>query len=426
MPKSRDFRRIVIISIILFIICVLGLFIILEYNLANMSRDVTKQNVAIVGAVLSQHPELEEEVVKIVTKEIPEEQVILGKEVLEKYNYNNLVGHRNQIAMILTSTNMRNQLLILTSSLFAIGIGVYLYGMKQLSNKIERLYIASERVINGDFRVRLTEDGEGSISILNHQFNKMSNIIKKNYEILNSEKSFLKDTISDISHQLKTPLASLVMFNELMLDDEDMDPETRRAFLEKSKIQYDRMEWLIINLLKIARIEAGAIEFKRDQVSVEDLIQASVKAVEAKLMQNNQSVVVVGDTDIKIICDFKWTEEAITNIIKNATEYAPTESDIVVRIQKNPTTSTITIKNTGPQIDPNEINYVFRRFYKSSSSMDSVGIGLNLTKSIIEGQGGVIAAQNVTDGVEFIITFMNSSYGIKMMDKRAKLKAGSD
>lgn len=426
MPKSKDFRRIVIISIILFIICVLGLFIILEYNLANMSNDVTKQNVAIVGAVLSKHPELEEEVVKIVTKEIPNAEVNLGREVLEKYNYNDLVSHRNQIAMTLTSTNMRNQLLILTSSLFAIGIGVYLYGMRQLSNKIERLYVASERVINGDFRVRLTEDGEGSISILNHQFNKMSNIIKKNYESLNSEKSFLKDTISDISHQLKTPLASLVMFNELMLDDEDMDPETRRSFLEKSKIQYERMEWLIINLLKIARIEAGAIEFKRDQVRVEDLILASVKAVEAKLMQNNQRVAVIGDTDIVLLCDFKWTEEAITNIIKNATEYAPLESDIQVRIQKNPTTSTITIKNTGPHIDPKEINYVFRRFYKASSSMDSVGIGLNLTKSIIEGQGGVIAAQNVPDGVEFIITFMNSSYGINKPIKRSKLKAGSD
>ncbi len=416
MPKTKDLRSILIISMVLFLICLLGLYIILEYNLEKISIDVTNQNIAIVGAVVSQNPELEDSIVKIVTKEIPQEDINRGRDILNRYNYNELVTHRNQIALAENSINMRNQMLIMTSALFFIGIGVYLYGTRQLAKKIERLYVASERVINGDFRVRLSEDGEGSLSILNHQFNKMSNIIKKNYESLNSEKLFLKDTISDISHQLKTPLASIVMFNDLMLDDEDMDAETRKAFLEKSKDQHERMEWLIVNLLKIARIEAGAIMFKKERVKVEDLITSSVKAVEARLMQYDQVVRMIGDLNTELICDFDWTEEAITNIIKNATEYAPKGSSIDVKIQKTPTLNTIIIKNTGPQIDPKDINYVFRRFYKSSSSADSVGIGLNLTKSIIEGQGGVISAQNVSDGVEFVISFMNPNNRYRQLD----------
>ncbi|MDO5718773.1 MAG: HAMP domain-containing sensor histidine kinase [Tissierellia bacterium] len=407
MLRSKEMKAVLICFIILFLLNLITTFVIVEYNLNSISKSLSKQNIAVVGAILSENPELEDTIVPIVTKEIGDREFELGRNVLDKYNYNELVGHRNQIAIINGAPDFWYQIVISISSYFLIGVSVFLYKSRQIGKKIERLYLASEKVINGDFRVRLTEDGEGPISILNHQFNKMSTIIKKNYENLNREKLFLKDTISDISHQLKTPLASIAMFNELMLDDEDMDIETRREFLEKSKLQYERMEWLIINLLKIARIEAGAIKFKKDRVNMMDVVKESIKAVEARLIKCSQKVVIDSHDDVSFIGDFEWTEEAISNIIKNATEYAPEGSDIIVNIRKSATISMVSVKNSGPHIDAKDINYIFRRFYRSGSRKDSVGIGLNLTKSIIEGQGGIISARNVTDGVEFTISFMN-------------------
>ncbi|MDO5689131.1 MAG: HAMP domain-containing sensor histidine kinase [Tissierellia bacterium] len=406
MPKSKEMRRLLASFVILFTVFLLVEYLILEAGFLSISEKITDQNRAMVGAMLNSHPELEEEVIQIVTKEVPENLVQIGRDALEKYNYNEFISHRNQIALAEAAFNLRSQMLILLLVILFFGLVLFIWTYRSIRKKIERLYLASEKVINGDFSVALVEEGEGSLSVLNHQFNKMSQIIQNNYALLNREKSFLKDAISDISHQLKTPLAAALMFNELMLDDEDMDPATRRDFLEKSKLQYERMEWLVVNLLKIARIEAGAIDFKRELMPFMSVVDAAIRGVESRLMEASQTIDVRGDTKAQFVGDAKWTEEAITNILKNATEHSPEGATITIILKEDPTVRSISIRNPGSHIQEEDTSRIFRRFYKSGEKSDSIGIGLNLTKSIVEGQGGMISATNVEGGVEFTIAFM--------------------
>lgn len=411
MSTGSEFRKLVFAIFMVFICFIFGVFILLNVYNRDISKGITDQNTAIVGAVVKNNPDLESTIVPIVTKEVLKEDYNLGKEILDKYSYDEFLSTRDQIAISLPISNLTYGLLaILIFSFLIVLFLIWIY-TKSYTRQIERLYMASERVINGDFSYGLMESGEGSISILNHQFNKMMYIIKNNYENFNQEKIFLKDTISDISHQLKTPLSSLVMFNDLMLDDEDMDLETRREFLLRSRDQHERMQWLIVNLLKIARIEAGAITFKKEKVRFEDVIDSAQVGIGGNLMKKNQKIVKIGDMSTCFIGDFEWTEEAVSNILKNATEHAPENSNIEVEITNTSTTSMLSIKNNGDLIPEKDINYIFRRFYRASSSSDSVGIGLNLTKSIVEGQGGVISVENLADGVKFTISFMRENKG---------------
>lgn len=407
MFRSKEFKIVFLSVLFTSMACLIMTYFYFNVYFKEVSKSVSKQNMAIVGEILKNHPELEEEVVPVMTKEIDREALEIGRKVLNKYDYTDELEVRNQIAITLITNKamLRVMIIILAFSTFSL-VAFCLYSF-YLSYRIKRLVIASEKVIDGDLRVRLVEQGEGYLSLLNHQFNKMTGIIKNNYDILNKEKIFLKDTISDISHQLKTPLASLVMFNDLLLENEDMPLETRREFLEKSRLQYDRIEWLIVNLLKIARIEAGAISFKKEVTKLLDVVKKSKAQIEGKLLEFDQKIEIEGDLEAVFLGDEDWTEEAVSNIMKNATEHAPKSSTIRVKIVETPSVSSIYIRNKGEKIKDKDINMIFRRFYRSSASKDSVGIGLNLTKSIVEGQGGTVSCQNEVDGVSFVISFMN-------------------
>lgn len=413
MPRSKESKRLIFILFISLVFLMIGSQLILRYNIRRVNLRLTAQNQAMIGAVLTKYPELENDIVPIITKEYTTEDRIKGEQILDKYQYNEWMDQKNQILLAGILKDMSTEFLVFTAGLAFVAALFGYVQYRSVTKKIERVYVASEKVVNGDFSMQLREEGEGSISILNHQFNKMARIIQLNYEHLNREKLFLRDTISDISHQLKTPLASLIMFNDLMMDDEEMDPETRKIFLEKSRNQYDRMQWLIINLLKIARIEAGAISFREETVPVMQLIEVSRMAVESLLFQKNQQIVVTGDTQASYIGDFHWTEEAIANIFKNATEHAEPSSTIEVELEESTVFTKIMIRNHGPLVSPEDLPHIFQRFYKSvhNANSDSVGIGLNLSKTIIEGQGGIISAKNLFDGVEFTITFFRKDMG---------------
>lgn len=407
MFRSKEFKIVFLSVLFTSMACLIMTYFYFNVYFKEVSKSVSMQNMAIVGEILKNHPELEEEVVPVMTKEIDQEAVEIGRKVLNKYDYTDELEVRNQIAITLITNKAMLRVILIIISLAAFSLtAICLYSF-YLSYRIKRLVMASEKVIDGDLRVRLVEQGEGYLSLLNHQFNKMTGIIKNNYDILNKEKIFLKDTISDISHQLKTPLASLVMFNDLLLENEDMPLETRREFLEKSRLQYDRIEWLIVNLLKIARIEAGAISFKREVTKLLDVVKKSKAQIEGKLLEFDQKIEIEGDLEAVFLGDEDWTEEAVSNIMKNATEHAPKSSTIRVKIVETPSVSSIYIRNKGEKIREKDINMIFRRFYRSSASKDSVGIGLNLTKSIVEGQGGTVSCHNEVDGVSFVISFMN-------------------
>jgi signal transduction histidine kinase len=233
----------------------------------------------------------------------------------------------------------------------------------------------------------------------------MANRLENSLSVLKREKVFLRNMISDISHQLKTPLSSLIVINDLLLEDKNMDLNMKQNFLEKERTQLERMEWLTINLLKVARIEAGAIEFKKEKVLLKDILNIALSALNHRL--ENQVLEIEGDENAIFYGDKEWTGEALINIIKNAIEH--NRGKINISLEETPLFSSIIVRDNGEGIDEKHLPHIFERFYKVSSEVkpESIGIGLNLAKLIVESQGGTISVKSKkNEGTEFTMTFL--------------------
>lgn len=250
---------------------------------------------------------------------------------------------------------------------------------------------------------------EGDVAILTTSLNYMGERVNNSIQKLKEDKENLKDFLSDISHQLKTPLASLVMFIDLMKENEDMPKEDRAKFLEKCDEQEVRMEWLIMNLLKVGRLEAGAINFKRERQPLKETIELAVSSLVGEVERKNQKLIITGDLECEIVHDREWLGEAISNITKNAIEHTQDGGEIEIRVSEGKIIKNIYIKDNGPGIPKDIRKKVFKRFYKGESSTDpkSIGIGLSLSKSIVEELGGEIRLiSEEGKGTTFIISFI--------------------
>lgn len=283
----------------------------------------------------------------------------------------------------------------------------YLYLRQQQKKYIKSVDVFIDSITNREFNIRLKENDENIISNLNNRFNKLGLSVRRNYENLEKEQEKMQKALQDISHQIKTPLAALNMYNEIMIDSEHLD-EDNREFLELSQSQIERLNWLISSLLKIAKFESKSIQLNKENFPISNLSQDFEDILKANLTNKNLRIINTGDLDGVVNLDYKWTSEALLNIVKNATEHAFENTDIEIKYSVNVAMTKIEIINKGNLIDPDELTKIFTRFYKSNknTSSQSIGIGLNLSKNIIDSQGGTISVQNNEDGVQFNILFL--------------------
>lgn len=410
MLKNEEYKNTLIKIIIFQIILSSIIFLALNLETNKINQRIIEQNTALVGRILKQNPELEGEIIDLVSKETKIEDINSGQEILKAYGYSKDMDKRLQSILkgITPKLEFKMAFLILLSTIPLIILIRSEY--KKNYRKIREISYAAERVVEGDFSIVLKAEGEGDLNILNHSFNQMADRLKNSIEILQREKNFLKNTISDISHQLKTPLSSLIMLNDLILQDENMEEEIQRGFLEKTSAQLDRMEWLIINLLKIARIESGAIEFKKDKIKAVEPIKIALSTLSMNIEEKEQNIKIMGNLESSFCGDVDWTGEAIINIIKNSIEHSPYGGTIEIILEETPLFTSIIIKDYGEGIDKKDLPHIFERFYKVSSGTkpDSIGIGLNLSKLIVESQNGTISVKSKKgEGTEFVVTFIN-------------------
>jgi Signal transduction histidine kinase len=253
-----------------------------------------------------------------------------------------------------------------------------------------------------------TQLEEGSIGILNSNFEKLVNMFREGKRKEAEEKKFLKDVMSDISHQLKTPLASLNVFIDLLLNDKLETEEDKKQILQEAENQMTRMEWMVLSMLKLARIEARVIDFDIRESSVSAILDEVKGAVRYLTDMKNQKIVLMpmnsSGGDIKILADPEWLTEAIINIVKNASDYSEEGKDIDIRVESNNVFTRIYIRDHGIGIAESELPNIFKRFYRVSNEVNpnSVGIGLALSKSIVEGMNGNIrVSSTVGKGTEF-------------------------
>ncbi|WP_246578182.1 sensor histidine kinase [Clostridium frigoris] len=236
----------------------------------------------------------------------------------------------------------------------------------------------------------------------------MRGIIKSNLSELGLEKQFLVDLLSDISHQLKTPLSSVILYNDIMVTKE-LSPVQNQTFLLNNQNQLEKMNWLIKNLLKLAKLDAKAIEIVKEEQSLNETLHDSMDAIESRAIECQVKIIFNEKEEINFNHDVLWLEEAFINIIKNGIEHTLPGGSVKLTLMENPLYTRVTIEDTGEGMTELDLPNIFKRFYKAKTARksDSIGIGLSLSKSIIEAHNGIIEVQSkVNIGTMFTITFI--------------------
>lgn len=290
----------------------------------------------------------------------------------------------------------------------AVGILLFFWRRKRLFEQAGEV-LAS--YINGDYSRHLPQNSEGAVYQIFTLIEQLATMLQSRNETEQETKNFLKSTISDISHQLKTPLAALAMYQEIIENEPD-NAETVKEFSIKTGTALKRMEQLIQSMLKITRLDSGNIVFEKTRHSLTELIALSVNELTTRAEIENKQILIDGDSRQQIVCDLEWTSEAIGNIVKNALDHTEPGGTIQITWEHTPSMSRIFIADNGCGIAPEDIHHIFKRFYRSRHSLDTqgIGLGLPLAKSIIEGQGGVISVQSGQNtGTTFSIVFLTES-----------------
>lgn len=278
----------------------------------------------------------------------------------------------------------------------------------------ERRYEQAIRIIgqfmNGDFREHLPRMEEGSLCRLFGKIDGLANALSAGNEEALKAKDFLKDTISDISHQLKTPLSALVMYNEIIESEIESGAENKEVILEfigKTTAALTRMEELIQTLLKVTRLDAGAVIFEKQDWLLADVAARAVEELLVRAKEEGKEILLQGDDRDVVNCDLQWTSEAISNLVKNALDHTDQGGKILVSWKQLHEMTRVSVADDGKGIDEKDLYHIFKRFYRSAKGKgdgQGVGLGLPLAKSIVEGQGGTLSVQSIAgEGTTFTL-----------------------
>lgn len=374
----------------------------------NLKDDYIKSLGAISERMIEKNPEMEKEILPIITKEVSREEAIKGTAFLREYGLtkdleDELFPYVSR-AIVNNNYSIIFIFIIMATILLILNYVQYSFFYK----RIRRLTVAAKKVVDGEYDIAISEDREGDFSKLAISFNSMRKIIRNNLSELYREKQFLVDLLSDISHQLKTPLSSVILYNDIMITKE-LPRKQNEAFLLNNQNQLEKMNWLIKNILKLAKLDAKAIEIIKEKQSLNETLQDSIEALESKAYNGQVAIIFEEKQEINFAHDRLWLQEAIINIIKNAIEHTQPGGTINLELMENPLYTRIIIEDTGEGIIEADLPNIFKRFYKAKTSKksESIGIGLALSKSIVEAHNGIIEVQSKVDiGTSFIITFI--------------------
>lgn len=294
---------------------------------------------------------------------------------------------------------------------FCMQLFVYCYIEREMKRTYRKLHELSNMMVKVIEKQELPDEVyfQGDLGILYTNFYKMVYVLKETREETQKEKVFLQDVISDISHQLKTPLASLKVFLNLLEEDRVTQQEQKKQILAESGNQLTRMEWMVLSMLKLSRIEAGAIVFEKKETRVEEMVKEAIAAVEYLTGPRNQKVSMEIPKGMTMLCDGPWLTEALINLIKNASDYSGEGKEIRILAEDNDMFTRISVEDEGMGIPEEALGHIFERFYRVNNEVNpnSVGIGLSLTKSIVEGQKGQISVRSREgEYTKFRLTFV--------------------
>ncbi|HBI04711.1 MAG TPA: sensor histidine kinase [Paenibacillaceae bacterium] len=406
--ENPELKKSSLVFLLIMVSFLLSNYLMIKANNEHLKEDYINVFGSITAKVVENHPELEKEIVPLLAREVTVEEAQKGREILRQYGLTEQLD--NQLFPYIKDTFMENETGILLSGLL-LTILLFIFNYVQYGyfyRNIRAFSSAAKKIVEGNYNLKLGEEKEGDLSKLTRSFNSMGGVIRANILQLKKEKVFLVDLLSDISHQLKTPLSSMIVYNDIMLS-KDLPREQQLPFLESNQKQLERMEWLIKSLLKLARLDAQAIKFGKKNQSITKTIEESIKAIQNKAQENKVILEFNQRKEIFLEHDRPWLKEALINIIGNSIEHSPWGEKVNIKLIENPIYKRITIEDRGEGIGEEDLPNIFKRFYRAKTfqKRDSVGIGLALAKAIIEGHGGFIEAQSqLGEGTKFMITFL--------------------
>ena len=276
--------------------------------------------------------------------------------------------------------------------------GIYVYKMRKYKKSLRRLSGEMDRILHGSGELVLSSYEEGVISILRDEIYKMTVRLREQSETLTEDKEALADSLADISHQIRTPLTTLNLMTARMMREGD-DPEQRKRILREMNRMLERIDWLITALLKMSKLDAGAIRLEPADISMEGFLKKVLEPFEIQMDLRDQWCRIEGTEGMTFTADEAWTLEAVRNVVKNSLEYTPDGKALEISCVDNPLYTEISVCDSGPGIDPEDLPHLFDRFYKGKNAgSSSFGIGLALAQSIMSRQNGVIRAENRKEG----------------------------
>ena len=392
-----------ITSCIVIIIFLITFSILIYKQYKTYTYNFNQKIAGIIDNVLEKYPDIEKrEIVEILNSSDK-----TNNEILREYG----IELDKDSVILENNTDFQKFIIIDVSTLIVfiliLSIIVFKYNHSE-SKKINEITKYIEEINRGNYKLNIEENTEDELSILKNELYKITIKLKEVAENSQKDKTTLKDSLSDISHQIKTPITSILIMLDNILSDENMPEDIKKDFIKDIKREIINIKFLVESILKLSKIDSNSIKFIKKEVFIKDIINEAVKNVSMLSELKNIEIIVSGDDSIKTICDLKWQVEAITNILKNCIEHSYENRKIYINYNQNNMYTELKIEDNGTGIDAKDLPHIFERFYKGkNSSSDSVGIGLALSKSIIESNNGYIQVDSkLNKGTTFIIKYL--------------------
>ena len=372
----------------------------------NFQQELLLHDYGVAGHLLNNESELS---ISAFTSQSNENDIERGKEALVSIGYDETTSMRFLPAV----QTYRNQAMLSIFLLLVFLFGVIYLSLFLYLRRQHKAFSNAENTIrqflDGNTTSRIECSQAGDWYSLFHAINEMATILSAHAENQRQTKEFLQDIISDVSHQIKTPLSALKMYHEIIESHKD-DASAVSSFTEKSQREIKRMEDVIYTLLKLARLDAGIIQMEKAPENLSVLMQDVLERFETWAEREHKTITLSGKEDVVLSCDALWVSEAIGNIVKNALEHTENGGHIEVKWSQSPLMTQIEISDDGKGIHPEDLYNIFKRFYRSrfSSDVHGIGLGLPLAKSIVEAHGGTISVtSSLGAGTTFTLNFFN-------------------
>lgn len=403
MKNKIELKKMCITSCIVIIIFLITFSILIYKQYKTYTYNFNQKIAGIIDNVLEKYPDIEKrEIVEILNSSDK-----TNNEILREYG----IELDKDSVILENNTDFQKFIIIDVSTLIVfiliLSIIVFKYNHSE-SKKINEITKYIEEINRGNYKLNIEENTEDELSILKNELYKITIKLKEVAENSQKDKTTLKDSLSDISHQIKTPITSILIMLDNILSDENMPEDINKDFIKDIKREIVNIKFLVESILKLSKIDSNSIKFIKKEVFIKDIINEAVKNVSMLSELKNIEIIVLGDDSIKTICDLKWQVEAITNILKNCIEHSYENKKIYINYNQNNMYTELKIEDNGTGIDAKDLPHIFERFYKGkNSSSDSVGIGLALSKSIIESNNGYIQVDSkLNKGTTFIIKYL--------------------